>query len=425
MNTTDAKIRAEWEKLRTVAMHKAGVELIHENRHANQSHDIDTSYQTDAIQEYELLERVLKHEFRINVVRLRDTIVEAAERDSVIYDKLVRAAEEVTGVIDSEKNERSPDANHYFEVLLLNSQIGVTSKGESKANHPDTSEDQPLSEICYMRDQQAVTDKGIVLSRMGTPQRRGEPAITKIMWNALGAEIVHEVTEPGIFEGGDFIPLKDFALIGIGDRTNKAGVEQLLKYGVGFDEVGVVHQPSHPLIPDDDDNLMRDMHLDNYFNIASKGVAVGLKPLLESAQVDIYTRVAPGEYEKEEKCTDLLSYIKCWGFDVVGLTTLEQLSYASSFLTIKDGTILAVDIERNIKETLYTLQSKAKDDPERYGALLSEVEKNYEFLKNKSEFFPHKKEMYQHGIDAYPIVLRNHIGGYGITHSMTAALERR
>ncbi len=432
----ETKIRAEWDTLRSVAIHRSGMEMFFGLLEPYASLYERAFSQNGAIREHERLEHVLKHEFRIKVFRLRDTIVQAAEQSQEIHDRLAKAAHDVIEVSGNtadiklargelEKNKDILDPGHFFDILLLNPQIELESEKGTRMIHLNITEKQPLSNIYFMRDQQAVTDKGIFLSRMSKPQRRREPTVTKILWDVLGAKIVHPVTEPGTFEGGDFIPLKDFALVGVGDRTNESGIEQLLKYGVGFDEVGVVHQPNHPLIPTDDIDPMIDMHLDTYFNIASKGVAVGLKPLLKGAKVDIYSRKGPGEYEKEKENTDLLSYITGWGFDVVGITTLEQLSYASNFLTIKDGTILAVEVERDIKDVLFNLKNKAKAEPERYGGLLAQAEKDYEFLKNESEFFPHKREIYQHGIDAYPMVLKNLTGGYGAAHCMTAALERR
>lgn len=432
----ETKIRAEWDTLRSLAIHRSGMEMFFGLLEPYASLYERAFSQEGAIREHERLEHVLRHEFRVNVIKLRDKIVEAAERDSEIHERLVNLANEIIGITgdkedvklargELDKNKDILDPGHFFDTLLLNPQIEMESEKGTRMIHLNITEKQPLSNIYFMRDQQAVTDKGIFLSRMSKPQRRREPTITRILWDVIGADVVHEVKDPGTFEGGDFIPLKDFALVGVGDRTNESGIEQLLKYGVGFDEVGVVHQPNHPLIPSDEVDPMVDMHLDTYFNIASKGVAVGLKPLLKVAKVDIYTRTGPGEYEKEKESTNLLSYITGWGFDVVGITTLEQLSYASNFLTIKDGTILAVEVERDIKDVLYNLQSKAKSEPERYGALLAQAEKDYEFLKDESEFFPHKREIYQHGIDAYPMVLKNLTGGYGAAHCMTAALERR
>ena len=38
--------------------------------------------------------------------------------------------------------------------------------------------------------------------------------------------------------------------------------------------------------------------------------------------------------------------------------------------------------------------------------------------------FPHKKEVYQYDVDAFPITLANLMGGYDGAHCMTAMLER-
>ena len=65
-------------------------------------------------------------------------------------------------------------------------------------------------------------------------------------------------------------------MIGIGDRTNIEGIEQILENGVGYSEIGLVHQPKHPLIPHGKTDLMMNMHLDTYFNVASDGVVVGM-----------------------------------------------------------------------------------------------------------------------------------------------------
>ncbi|MGC1122622.1 MAG: hypothetical protein WBA22_16185 [Candidatus Methanofastidiosia archaeon] len=77
-----------------------------------------------------------------------------------------------------------------------------------------------------------------------------------------------------------------------------------------------------------------------------------------------------------------------------------------------------------MKDVLENLKTQAHSDPNRYGKLLAQAEKDYEDLKNEGQFFPHKKEVYQHGIDAYPLILTNLTGGYGGAHCMTCALKR-
>ena len=177
------------------------------------------------------------------------------------------------------------DGGHFFNLLLLHPTLDLEKGGKAaRAIHLGVTENDPLANLYFMRDQQAVTDKGIFLSRMSKPQRAGEPSLTKFVWQALGEQIIHETQSPGTFEGGDFIPMKDFALVGFGDRTNRSGVDQMLEFGLNFDEVAVVHQPSHPLIPGDEIDPMIDMHVDTYFNIAGSGVAVGSELLLKRAK---------------------------------------------------------------------------------------------------------------------------------------------
>jgi arginine deiminase len=129
-------------------------------------------------------------------------------------------------------------------------------------------------------------------------------------------------------------------------------------------------------------------------------------------------------YRKENEESNLHDFIKGKGFDIINITTLEQMSYASNFLCIKDGTILAVEVERIVKDVLNNLAAMAAKDPTRYGRLLDQAKKDYDSLKSEGGFFPHKKEIYEHGIDAYPIIIRNLTGGYGGAHCMTCALTR-
>src|SRR2546422_11251202 len=117
------------------------------------------------------------------------------------------------------------------------------------------------------------------------------------------------------------MPMKDFALLGLGDRTNASGVKQFLEHGLGFKEVALVHQPAHPLIPGDEPDRMVTMHLDTYFNVAGSGVAVGSETLLKRAAVEIYYREGKGVFKKQrERATNLHDYIRSKGFSIIDLT---------------------------------------------------------------------------------------------------------
>src|SRR5947199_8814967 len=109
-----------------------------------------------------------------------------------------------------------------------------------------------------MCDQHEPLDRGLIVVRMSKTQRRMEPVLTGTILEMAGAKIAHRVTSPGTFEGGDFIPAGRFAMIGVGDRTNPNGANQVLRHGVGFEEVALVSQPDHPTVPVEVRDLMTD-----------------------------------------------------------------------------------------------------------------------------------------------------------------------
>lgn len=429
-----AKIKAEWHRLRKVAVHTPGLEMYFGLLDPYASLYERAFSQCDALREHEILIYALKHEFKVDVLPIKETVISLADKKFILKEKLMELAGDTISFTGNEieveqareemdKNKEKLDTEYYFNTILLNPCIELEAGEGTRMINLQVTEREPLSNLYFMRDQQAVTDKGMVLSNMAKPQRRREPMLTRIFWEMLKEPLLYEIQDPGTFEGGDFIPLQEFALIGMGDRTNRYGVEQMLNHAVGYDEVGVVHQPNHPLIPGDRRDPMVNMHLDTYFNIASKGVAVGCELLLKNAAVEIYHRSSEG-YLKSSEEMNLHDYIISKGFDIINITTLEQMAYASNFLCIKDGTVLAVEVERGVRDVLDKLKMKAVYQPERYGNLLIRAEKDLKELRDQGQFFPHKKEIYQHNIDAYPLNLTNLTGGYGGAHCMTCALKR-
>jgi N-dimethylarginine dimethylaminohydrolase len=80
----------------------------------------------------------------------------------------------------------------------------------------------------YTRDALVVTPRGIVLPRMGKPQRRNESAVNSAALAKLGIPIAGELTGEAKLEGGDLVWLDQHTLLaGVGYRSNLEGVRQL------------------------------------------------------------------------------------------------------------------------------------------------------------------------------------------------------
>jgi len=431
----DSTIRAEWHTLQDVIIHRPGIEMFF-GLMEPYSFLYERAFSMDeAVYEHTELERALDRA-GVTVHRLKRLAVKLAREDPLLVHEARRYAEQIVrfeGPREEARRARQEFANNVstfdaetiFNILVLRPSVRLDEKAGVRVIFPRVTLDVPLANLYFMRDQQAVSDLGVIVSRMSKPQRRMEPLITSTVLQMAGAKIAHRVTAPGTFEGGDFIPAEDFAMLGTGDRTNSSGVNQILEHGVGFEEMAVVHQPAHPLIPGDEPDPMIDMHLDTYLNIPGKGVAVGCLPLLKRAKVEVYRRAADGRYNQMSGNPVLYDFLVGRGFKIVPITTLEQLCYASNFLCVKDHHILAVEVERVVERVMKNLEEETAADPHRYKALLQQVKKEFAELKESNLFFPRKKEFNELGIEATPIPLQEITGGYGGAHCMTCAVNRR
>lgn len=429
-------IRAEWDPLRKLVMHRPGMEMFLGLIEPYSSLYERAFSKTKAIHEHEHLQRIFEKEFGVEVKLLKDTIIDAANQKPAIKNALIEMAKQSMEYIGDDKDvERAKkafeenikylDTEHFFNLLLINPSIKLKSDEGERNVELNIIDRQPLANLYFMRDQQFVTEKGVIISRMAKPARRNEPRITRFLWeNVLGVNVYHEITAPGTIEGGEFIPMGSFAMVGIGDRTNRDAIDQLLSLDFNYEEFAVVHQPMHPLIPSNEPDPMINMHLDTYFNVASKNVVVGCEVMLENAKVEVYKNEGGGRFKKDKNEPSLKDYITSKGFTIINVTSLEQMAYASNFLSIREGRIVAVEVERNVKNVIDNLTVAERQDPNKYGKLLAQIKQDYEDLKNEGQFFPHKKEVYQLGIEAYPVNIPNLTGGYGAAHCMTCALER-
>lgn len=85
------------------------------------------------------------------------------------------------------------------------------------------SEDYPDS--CFMQDPAMVVGGVAILNRMGAASRVGETALVADVLRARFETF--EIEAPGTIEGGDVLNVGDRLFVGITERTNAAGIEQL------------------------------------------------------------------------------------------------------------------------------------------------------------------------------------------------------
>jgi Arginine deiminase len=229
-----AGVRAEWDPLKTVVIHRPGIEMFFGLLEPFASLYERAFSRYGARAEHRRMEEMLRQEFGVRVIVLKEAILTAADRNPEVRERLIEAARTVLSFAgdarearlarrEFEKNAEILDSGHFFNILLLQPCVDLHAGEGTRMVQVHITQRQPLTNLYFMRDQQAVTDQGIVLSRMSKPQRNGEVILTEFLWSALGLDIAHRTRDPATFEGGDFIPLEDFALVGMGDRTNRRG----------------------------------------------------------------------------------------------------------------------------------------------------------------------------------------------------------
>lgn len=424
-----ARAFAEWHSLRRVVVRPPGMEAFFGLLEPYSSLYERVFSLSRARREHQELVETLHTGFGVQVQNLDQLILQAAGRHPAVarelVDRVVRTVSFTGPGSERAKREfretaRRLDGDQLIQTLILAPSLRFERGHGTRSVSSFTTLRVPLTNLFFLRDQQAVTDRGIVLGRLAKPQRRRETEITSFAWTASGERPVAEVTR-GTFEGGDFLPAGEFALVGTGDRTNAAGVREFLDRGVAVPEVGVVHQPRHPLLPTPDP--MVNMHLDTYLNFAGDGIAVGYREMLEAAVVEVYVRDS-GSYHRSHE-TRLLPYLEqAHGMRIVGITSLEQLCYATNFLTVRDRTIVVPDVARNAERVLANLRRAAERQPSRYYRLYLRAAREFGLLRSEGSFFPAKPEARELGISSIEVSLENLTGAFGGAHCLTASLER-
>src|SRR5262249_9562766 len=124
----------------------------------------------------------------------------------------------------------------------------------------------------FVEDTVVVYGDLAVISRPGADERRPETAGTEAALASLGIRIAR-IEQPGTLDGGDVLKHADVVWVGLGGRTNAAGIEQLagLLRPEGAQVVGVP--------------VSRVLHLKSSVTALPDGTVVGFEPLVDDPAV--------------------------------------------------------------------------------------------------------------------------------------------
>jgi arginine deiminase len=232
----------------------------------------------------------------------------------------------------------------------------------------------PLGNLIYVRDQQIITQKGVLMGKFNAYVREIESGIMRKVFENIGVKIIGEVPNGALLEGGDFMILRpDLAVLGIGMRTNFEAAIYLMENDlIGCDRLA--------LIIDDNDYAQERMHLDTFFNILKDKTVILLdfhslglknnKPMhrrvvvyekdkenferknsgdknkdidfIKNLEIESQTY---GNYRLKEKFDCFDDYLIKENFKICYCSLSQQLDYITNFLNVGNNTVISVCTE--------------------------------------------------------------------------------
>ena len=228
----------------------------------------------------------------------------------------------------------------------------------------------PIPNLFFMRDPQVVIGDRVVISSMATQARRRESLISRYVFryhphfresNAFWVDFMEKEPERPMprrvptLEGGDvLVPRRDLLLVGITERTNKAGVEALIRSlkdaRAGVKNVIIVDIP----------RARSFMHLDTIFTFINRNECLIYPPVIlpsggQAATVTMVdlTKKRSLAYSEQKS---LLGVLKKKGFDLEPVycggkhavdQQREQWTDGANAFALAPGIILGY--ERNVR----------------------------------------------------------------------------
>lgn len=227
----------------------------------------------------------------------------------------------------------------------------------------------PIPNLFFMRDPQIVIGDRVVISAMATQARRRESLLSKyvfenhphfkgddIFWvDFMATEPERPMTRKSpTLEGGDvLIPRRDLLLVGVTERTSKAGVEALMR------SLKEAHAGIRSVIIVDIPRQRSFMHLDTIFTFISRNECLIYPPVIlpsgsQAATVTTVDLTKKVPTYSEQK--SLLGALKKKGFDLEPIycggksavdQQREQWTDGANAFALAPGVILLY--ERNVR----------------------------------------------------------------------------
>ncbi len=124
----------------------------------------------------------------------------------------------------------------------------------------------------FVEDTVVVYGDLAVVARPGAPQRRPERAAAEVALRGLGYRVTR-IEDPGTLDGGDVLKHAGTVWVGLGGRTNQAGLDQL---AAALEPLGA-HVVGVP--------VSRVLHLKSAVTALPDGTVVGYPPLVDDPSV--------------------------------------------------------------------------------------------------------------------------------------------
>jgi len=193
-----------------------------------------------------------------------------------------------------------------------------------------------LPNLIYTRDTVTITSRGYILTRMRSPLRRKETAVVEAALRQLYIPPLGRAKAPATLEGGDMIFLDgETLLLGIGNRTNQMGIQQLAEIGkkCGMRSLIAVPLPSWVI------------HLDGtIMPIDSDLAIVHLRSLQKPASL-----FEGGEWNGK---VWLPRFLKARGMNLIEVTDYERQRRATNVIVIGPRKAIAYDGNARVRREL-------------------------------------------------------------------------